>query len=269
MEVSVEDFEREIWISSLIFLIYGFMLMLPDSFFSEISVLALMSGLFSNLIGFVTMKATGIPLHHSVVGIIFVGVSALPLILDEAYESIQALFALSTAIFGIFAFLLVILNPMPLTLIQVVGMGVQVVAFGLIATLIKESVLKKDDYEVKYEFGIYSASLALLFTGLGSLAYFSSVFQTGANPSQYMVLFSMIYSSMAVYGAYELLKQSSRGFWLGMTSLTILFTVSLLIFGSRIGGIIAVGLQLVIWNRKARFGEISQPVDHVRSRIDF
>lgn len=269
MEVSVEDFEREIWISSLIFFIIGFMLLIPESLFSKISTMSLISGMFSNLVGYTTMKSLGIPIPNALLGLLLLGVSALPLVLDEAYESIQAVFALSSAIYGLAAFIYVILEPMPLALGQVVGMGVQVLAFGMVATLIKEAVLKKEDYSVKYSLGVYSASSILMFTGLGALAYFSSVFQAGINPSQYLVLFSMVYSSMAIYGAYELLKQSSRGFWLGMTSLTAVFFMSVMYFGSRIGGIIAVGLQLVIWNRKARFGEISQPVDKVRSRIDF
>lgn len=265
----MKEFEREIWISSLIFLIYGFMLLLPNSFFNQASILAITSGLFSNLIGFVTMKTLGIPLHHSMVGLVFLGVSALPLVMEEAYESIQAIFALSAAIYGVSAFIQVILDPVPLSLMHVLSMGVQVLAFGLIATLIKEKVLKSEAYGVEYDLGVYSASFVLVFTGLGSLAYFSSVFQAGVNPSQYYILFSMIYSALAIYGAYELLKQTSRGFWLGMVGLTVVFLVSLLQFGSRIGGIIAVGLQLVIWNRKASFGDISQPVDEIRSRVDF
>lgn len=269
MEVSVEDFEREIWISSLIFFIYGFMLLIPESLFSQVSSMVPISGLFSNLIGYATMKAVNIPISHGIIGMLFLGVAALPLIMENAYESIQALFALSAALYGVVGMTYLILDPMPLLLSHVLGMGVQVVAFGLIATLVKENILKKEGYSVKYELGVYSSSFLMLFTGIGALAYFSSIFQAGLNPSQYLILFSMIYSSLSIYGAYELLKQSSRGFWLGMSGLTVVFLVSLFYFGSRIGGIIAVGLQLVIWNRKARFGDISQPVDQVRSRIDF
>lgn len=262
----LEDTRNEILISSAVLGIWGLMLILPNSFLQTLPAMNFLSGLFSNVVGYVGMKALSAPLSHTVVGVLMLGVAATPFIWESRGTMLSALVSASVSVYGVIALLYLIIQPTPLFASQVIGIGLQTVVFGLVATVLYKELLKKEEFSVEYDRGLYAAAFVHVFTGIAALTFFS-LFQSGISII-YPVMGTTV-GLLLTYSSLELLERTTEGIWISMTVLTVLVLLSITLFSSTFAGIFFLATEIVIWERKEMFEDLEAPIKYFRNNLDY
>lgn len=262
----LEDTRNEVLISSAVLGVWGLMLLLPNSVLQNLPAMNFMSGLFSNVVGYVGMKALSAPLSHTVVGLLMIGVAASPFAWKSRGTVLSTLVSASVSVYGVLSLLYLIVQPTPLFASQVMGIGLQTIIFGLVATVLYKEVLKQEDFSVEYDRGLYAAAFVHVLTGIAALTFFT-FFQSGIS-----IIYPAIGTAIGlllVYSSLELLERTTEGIWISMTVLTVLVLLSLTLFSSTLAGIFFLATEVVIWERKEMFEDLEAPIEYFRNNLDY
>jgi MFS family permease len=260
---------KEVLAASAVFAVWGIMLSVPNEMIKSLpdTVSGPVSGIFSNVIGYVGMKAFGASMDHYLVGAMFLIVAAAPFIYEKKGSALSFLISGSTAVYGFLALAHLIIQPIPLLSSQVLGIGLQTVVFGLVATELFRRVLRKKSFGLTNDRGLYVSAFIMALTGVTALTFLSFVIDAPDMSLIYPVSGTVLGLAL-VFSSLELLDTSVTGIWSSMILLSLLVLISLLLFEFIIPAIIFLSAEIIIWERKEMFEDIEAPVRWAQNNLD-
>jgi len=264
----IKDQRKEVLTASAVFTLWGLMLGIPNDWIKAMPEMLSgpVSGVFSNMLGYVTMKAFGVSMDHYLVGIMLLFVAVLPLAYRERGTALQFLISGTMSVYGFLALVHLIIQPIPLVSSQVLGMGFQTLVFGLVATELYRRVLGDGSFALNFDRGLYLSSFIMALTGVTSIALLSFVIH-GPEMSLVYPVGGTLLGLMLIFSSLELLENSVLGIWSSMILLTALVLASLVLSQFIVPAIIFLSAEIIIWERKDEFGDIEAPISKFRKNL--
>lgn len=260
---------KEVLAASAIFTLWGIMLSIPNEVIKSLpdAIGGPISGVFSNVIGYVGMKAFGASMDHYLVGAMFLIVAAAPFIHRNKGSALSFLISGSTAVYGFLALVHLIIQPIPMLSSQVLGIGLQTVVFGLLATELYRRVLRKESFSLTNDRGLYMSAFIMVLAGVTSLTFLSFVIDA---PDMILIypVGGTVLGLALIISSLEILDTSVTGIWSSMVLLSLLVLISLLLFEFIIPAMIFLSAEIIIWERKELFGDIEAPIKWAQNNLD-
>ncbi|MFB6174711.1 MAG: hypothetical protein ABEJ87_01900 [Candidatus Nanohalobium sp.] len=258
LEFDLEQYPREIIVSTCLLTVLGAMQFLPDGSLNFLPFKGFFQGLFANTVGFVSFVFSVSRLHIKlgysgyVLGFLMLMVVLSTFAYRKSSWIVHFLATATVALYGFLALIMAFLFPALVPDVQVLGLGVQVIFIGLAATELYK-LLDSDDFEFEAFRSGYAAAVWQTVFGtafLGFLQYVGDYQALGPVMTGVFVILGLL-GIVMMFSAYELAINTRRGFYMSFGFLFLLF-VAAIIAGSLLGVLVPFGLMILLWvNRKA------------------
>ncbi|MFB6114676.1 MAG: hypothetical protein ABEK04_00145 [Candidatus Nanohalobium sp.] len=260
----LENYPREILISSGILLIMAVIQFVPDSIMLKLPYPGFFSALLSNTISAVTVMTAGFRYHDYILGVLLLTVVTSTFLYGKRSWPLHFLTTGVLAFYGVIFLALSIQYPGLATDSQILGLGVQVIFLGLAATETYKKVLNTDLFgQEVHRFG-YAASLWQYVAGIGLLGAFQFLISYKSAETYVLGLFAVLGLAGVgmIYSAVELAFNSRQGFWLSLAFLSLL-VLSSVATSSAVGAMVPFALMTVLWINRERYEVEKDPFARV------
>lgn len=247
----LEDIPREVTISSILLAVIGAVQFVPSQFIQGLPASSFLSGFFGNMVDFVLIYSAQLPFHSYTLGFTLLLAATAPFLYSQKAWVFSFLTQIILALYGFLGLIIVLEAPYLVSDTVILGLGLQVLVTGFMATQIFQKVLKSEALTYEVDKVVYAVSTWQYLTAVVVLTAFQYVYQFRAVPI-YAVLFTVLglYGVLLIYAAVEMAVNSSTGLMLTGSFLTLLFLSSLFTFS--VSGIFAVFVigGLLYWKRE-------------------
>jgi hypothetical protein len=250
MRKALEDIPREVIFSSALLVVFGAIQFIPNELVQGLPASSFLSGLFGNMIDFVLVSSSELPFHSYTLGLILLLAATTPFIYKEKAWVFNFLTQTVLSLYGFLSLIIILEAPYLFSDQLILGLGLQVLITGFLATQIFKNVLKTDDFSYKVDKTVYALGVWQYLTAVIFMSAFQYVYQFRAAPA-YAILFAVLglYGIALIYASLEISTNSMTGLMLSASFIALLFLSSLAVFS--ISGVISslIIAGLFYWKR--------------------